>query len=546
MFQTLPTLSIFALMLIHGKYFFVIAVISLLFTSGAHSQQVELPVDNYLPVYFDEYYHSDTLNHTCIKPYNINDSVFGSLCTRKFNINDSSDFFCRSILKKKNGTTVFLINPLISDIFTGSGFFTENGFRTSLLLHDKLSFNLNFSYILTKQNRQSSYFNYDDIYLPHFGITSGDTSSDYRSFTNFNGNITWKTSEFLSFSAGNGKMFLGDGSRSLFISDNSGYFPHFSGIVKVWKINYIMLYSLLPEKMSGNSVRFRAKKYSSSHFLSWNVSKRLNINLFETVIWQHSDSTGTRGFDVNYLNPIIFFRPVEFSLGSPDNVIMGFGFRLRVFKTTHIYGQLLLDEFKLAELKARNGWWGNKFGIQGGIKTFRLFGFNNLYGQCEINLVRPFTYAHRNYMLNNGSYSQPLAHPLGANFAEFIAGIRYFKNRVFFSAFLKTYKQGTDWDSLNTGYNIYRSYDDSRDEFGNKILQGVEHNYAELEIAAGYVVNPEWMLLIKGGLRLFYNKEQTFPLSYHDFAKPKEFVTNNDLMFFFGLYTTIGNRDGLY
>ena len=26
------------------------------------------------------------------------------------------------------------------------------------------------------------------------------------------------------------------------------------------------------------------------------------------------------GFDINYLNPIIFFRPVEYSLNSPNNV----------------------------------------------------------------------------------------------------------------------------------------------------------------------------------------------------------------------------------
>ena len=62
-------------------------------------------------------------------------------------------------------------------------------------------------------------------------------------------------------------------------------------------------------------------KYMANHYLSWNVSKRLNVGLFESVIW---DNSNDRGFDVNYLNPIVFFRAIEFESGQDaGNAILG-------------------------------------------------------------------------------------------------------------------------------------------------------------------------------------------------------------------------------
>jgi len=260
--------------------------------------------------------------------------------------------------------------------------------------------------------------------------------------------------------------------------------------------------------------------------------------MFETVIWREQDSLGNRGFDVNYLNPVIFFRPVEFSLGSPDNVIMGFGFRMRMLKTTHLYGQFLLDEFKLSEIKANKGWWGNKFGIQAGIKTFNLFGIKNLYALAEANIVRPFTYSHNDYFENNGNYNQPLAHPLGANFAEGIAQIRYEKGRWFGSALIKVSIQGTDYDTLNMGYNIYRSYDENKNEYGNKLFQGSKQNQNLAEFSIGYLINPLWFLTARIGYRRIFNKFQNNPGDAYN--------SYNQNIVFLGLYTAIGNREGLF
>ena len=53
-----------------------------------------------------------------------------------------------------------------------------------------------------------------------------------------------------------------------------------------------------------------------------------------------------------------------------------------------------------------------------GGKYFDAFTVKNLDLQGEMNMVRPYTYTHYDSTANYTHYNQPLAHPLGAGFAE--------------------------------------------------------------------------------------------------------------------------------
>ena len=55
-------------------------------------------------------------------------------------------------------------------------------------------------------------------------------------------------------------------------------------------------------------------------------------------------------FDFEYLNPIIFLRHIEGTVGSPDNAFAGVDFKANVAHHFQFYGQLLLDEFLLKEI----------------------------------------------------------------------------------------------------------------------------------------------------------------------------------------------------
>jgi len=199
-----------------------------------------------------------------------------------------------------------------------------------------------------------------------------------------------------------------------------------------------------------------------------NVTKWLNIGLFEGVIFGRKNH-----FDFQYLNPIIFYRHIEGTVGSPDNAVGGLDFKANVLHRLQFYGQFLLDEFILSKVKNDPTNWVNKFGIQTGVKYVDAFGVKNLDVQVEMNRVRPFTYAHYDTVANYTHYNQPLAHPLGANFQEFIGIVNYQPfPKWYINARVIYYKQGLDSGSVNFGGNIFRDYRTRSAETGFKVGGG--------------------------------------------------------------------------
>ena len=250
------------------------------------------------------------------------------------------------------------------------------------------------------------------------------------------------------------KNFIGNGYRSLFLSDwgNSNLFLKLN--TKIWKFNYQNLFmELMPQfKKSGDTLLDR--KYAAMHHLSMNVTKWLNIGLFEGVIFGRKNR-----FDFQYLNPIIFYRHIEGTVGSPDNAVAGLDFKANIAHRAQLYGQVLFDEFILSEIKNNPASWLNKWGIQAGIKYIDAFGINNLDVQLETNRVRPFTYSHSDTIGNYTHYNQPLAHPLGANFQEFIAIVNYQPApKWYINAKLIYYYQGLDSAGKNFGSNPFLPY----------------------------------------------------------------------------------------
>ncbi len=302
--------------------------------------------------------------------------------------------------------------------------------------------------------------------------------------------LNYAPTEHFQFELGYGRNFLGQGFRSLFLSDVAFNYPYLKIETDVWNFKYINIYSALQGSKPAenqNPTQFQAK-YSTTHYLSWAVSPRFNIGLFETIIWQGRDTLSDRGFDPNYLNPIIFFRPVEYSVGSPDNALLGFDLSFKASKQILIYGQLLFDEFLLSEFRDRTGWWGNKWGGQIGVKTFDIF-VAGLRLQVEFNTARPFTYTHGSVLQNFGHYNQPLAHQLGTNFYEGLVAAYFERGDYFGKATLVYADFGRDPDSLNFGGDIYKSYINPSQQYGNTIGQGVGHSLYFQQVEGGVILN---------------------------------------------------------
>jgi hypothetical protein len=261
-----------------------------------------------------------------------------------------------------------------------------------------------------------------------------------------------------------------------------------------WKIKYVNLYSqfshpdVIANKTIGDPIY--AKKFSTMHYLSFAPSTRWNISLFEAIIWQASDSSFYRGFDASYLNPVIFFRPVEFNLGDGDNALMGLNLRYTVAKGVALYGQFLIDEFKIKEMTNGKGWSGNKYAWQLGVKSFDLFGIPNLNVQAEYNLIRPYTYSHYILVQNYSNNKEPLAHPDGANTKEAVAIAKYNYKRLYLNLKYVNASFGLDPAGMNYGKDIFKSYATAVSEYGNKTGQGLNTKLNQLDFSVSFLVNP--------------------------------------------------------
>lgn len=322
----------------------------------------------------------------------------------------------------------------------------------------------------------------DKWFLPrsYFLDTTGSGTSMYA---DLRARVLYKPNSIFSFQGGIDNNFIGEGARSLLLSDYGIPAPFAQVKTNFWHFEYDVIYHFLREKNSANNWQ---SKYGVTHYLSYNVTKWMNIGLFENVLFAPSEKGLTRGFDAEYLNPIIFYRPQEYSLGSSDNSLMGGQISFK-YKHHTLYGQLAIDDFVLAEYRAKTNWWGNKYAYQLGIKGyFEDKGYKWFY-RIENNYVRPYTYAHINYSLNYGNQGFALAHPLGSNFNELYAEVKMNKGNFNLKAFVNYYMKGFDKnDSLSFGGNIYMPYNERPYDYGVITGQGSKINILHLNLTLSY------------------------------------------------------------
>lgn len=315
--------------------------------------------------------------------------------------------------------------------------------------------------------------------------------------------------DHINVTFGYDKHFIGDGMRSMFLSDFSAAAPFLRLNTRVWKFNYQNLYlELTPQidkSIAGRDPRY-SRKYATMHRLSINATRWLNVGLFESVIFARKDR-----YEFGYMVPIILYRQIERAMGSPDNVLLGFDFKAVAARHLQFYGQFLLDEFTSKELIAGNGYWANKFAVQAGAKYFDAFGIRNLDLQGEINLARPFTYA-RDSIANYTHHNQPLAHPLGAGFAEILGQIKYqpVKN-LFLSAKAMYYMKGVDTGNANYGVDIFKSYWSRTQDYGVGLINGVKTRCALLNFTASYELRENLFIDLGATHRIFDHIDLSIP-----------------------------------
>ena len=366
------------------------------------------------------------------------------------------------------------------------------GIGVQAAIDDKVYF---FSNIYENQTRFTDYVN-DQItrttavpgatYYKSFDSRVLKKYTDDYDYLNVEGAVGVRATKHIRAQLGHGRNFIGDGYRSLFLSDFGSNYFYLKLNTRVWKFDYQNLFAELTGdfRFSRSVDNVFPKKYLAMHRLSFRPNKNLTMGIMEGVMFSRKGR-----FELQYLNPVIFYRTVEQMVGSPDNAVIGLDFKYNFLHRFSLYGQFLLDEFVLSNVMKQNGWWANKYAAQLGLKYINVAGIDHLDAQVEYNVVRPYTYTFRDTTGNFTHFNQPLAHPLGANFSELVGAIRYqpipkliFQGR----AILATV--GKDSSNTNYGQNLLLPYTTREKDFGNEIGQGATSRITTLHLNTSFQV----------------------------------------------------------
>ncbi len=363
--------------------------------------------------------------------------------------------------------------------------------------------------------------------VKNFKSTAFDYGTPY-------GLVSYSPDKHWNIQAGMDKNFIGDGYRSLLLSDNAFQSPFLKVFLNYGWFYYQSIYTSF-QNLSTDSVLHAPNvwyhgyqtKPATFHFAGFRIGKKVELGLFEGVIFEASAKNSK--FNYSSLIPIIFVNTIQYSLSDENNALIGITAKYKPISNLNFYGQLMIDNLNLKKLSVK-GYQGNAWGFQLGSKYFNMFGLQNLNLQVEYNQVRPYAYAHQDPMQSYTHYNQSIAHPLGANFREAIGFINYKYRRIFAEWEFMYALTGIDTNHSNWGKDVFSSQLQASTGYqsqDNKIGQGVKTHNFETGIRAYYLLNPKTNLQFEVGY--FYRNQRN------------ELWNKTTGYFYFGLKTALTN-----
>lgn len=239
------------------------------------------------------------------------------------------------------------------------------------------------------------------------------------------GTMSYTPFKNIRISAGNNSQFVGDGHRSILLSDNSIIAPYYR---VDWSINnkfsfvYLRsrLLNLLRRPASGSVEAYYESKGYSVNYFTYKPTEWANISLFEGSIWNRGDSITSTNSHPLYYNPIPVVSGLILKDKNEVSTLLGINTGIQLKNNHRAYGQVAINNFKT-----------DKIAFQLGYRGYRFFGLNDLMFQVEYNNVPNEFYSNTNPRMNYVHYNLPLAHTKGNGFQEFIFRGNYEYKRVY-------------------------------------------------------------------------------------------------------------------
>jgi len=499
------------------KTLLVIAVFILFFNRVSRAQAVYLPYTYQLDQKFNaDVYSTKNSFHTALKPY-----LIDSTLSPKYNalMSLGVDSSRKGWIKRK------LFNEHLFDVKTKEYTFYADYLTDLQIGRDikgKKNTDLNtrgyqlggtvgnnfFFYTSGYENQGKFASYYDDVvntihfvpgqsYDRSFGLPTKDWS--YATAI-----ISYTPIKQLNVTLGEDKTFIGDGYRSLLLSDYAAPYPMLRLTANLGKVQYMVMWSYLESLLAPKFDGFGSnrRKWGVFHYLDWNVNNRLSLGFFNALIAAEADNNGNlHGFDFNYVNPAILVSSLGPSKPIPDNTVVGFTARYKIFDKTALYGQLLIDRFNAGSFLSGHNYANNTNGIQLGIRGADIFNVKNLNYLVEYNAVTPYTYASTTPITNYTQYDEPLGDPLGANFREGIGMLNYSIGRFDFTGELMYAKYGLDATGQNNGKDVNQPFVAAFAKNAG-IEQGIVTSLYYAEGTISYLINPKHNLRLELGVVL--------------------------------------------
>jgi len=485
-----------------------------------HGSQLNIPFTHQRYVDYDYALHKASGTHTAAKPYLYNeinkyinlDSIKSGFLKPEVQTWVGKKLWNEHLVKVQEEDYWFTADFLLDVQFGKDNSDVSFTYNNSRVLQLNGGLGSQFSFSATIYESQGRFAEYINEFIenpslnvrPAFseGLVPGrgkakrfkDDAFDYPIAEGY---LSYTPSKFMQFQFGHGRNFIGDGYRSFLLSDVAAPSLYLKATAEFWKIKYTNLWIWGKDLRPGAVLNSQhGKKYIAMHYLSFNVNERLTLGLFETAI-----SAGENGIDADFFNPVIFYRSVEFNRGEDSgNAMVGLTAKYKASEQVALYSQLVIDEFSVGNL-TNLGDWRNKFGLQLGAKYFDAFELKDLFLQAEINYARPYTFAHRDPVLNFANNNQPLGHLWGANFWEFVGIARYKMDRWSGSAKLVIGKKGFDFtdETISYGGNIFQPYGIRLGDTGNQLAQGNAATLFNIDLQGNYLLNPSNNLSLFAG-----------------------------------------------
>ena len=449
----------------------------------SNAQNFNIPMNQYLhnKLEAESIYYEQQLN-TGFKPFlqsdfqtiTFSDSIlYRKICPQTPNFLQKTWIWRKmrneNLLEKNGDNYAIMINPLGNIEFNDNSNGAYPLGQNTRGLEAKGNLGQNFSFYTSLYENQTFYPQYVRNKIEAIAVVPGQAAAKHYKTTGYDyayihAYISFKATNFLNLQIGHDKHFVGHGYRSLLLSDNSTPYPF---VQMRWRYKNFQYISMFTQMMGfdtdywnfGSAVlAYHYRKPTSMNYLSYTLHNKLEISLFESVMFNTTDGkTYSEKIPISFFNPIIFSRLPQYKLNNKNNILLGANLKINVLRNFQFYAQVMLDNIDFEANKLGKNYFQTKTGYQLGAKIFDVFFQNfdkaNFYIQAELNKVRPFAYAHENKISAYTNMNLPLAHPLGANFEEKIVITRFSFHDFFMEAILNQTNTTLQTNENNWGRN---------------------------------------------------------------------------------------------